>query len=385
MTEMKSREFQIFVKPAGPQCNLACDYCYYLGKSALYDAGTKFRMPEEVLEAYIRQHIEATTDPVITFSWHGGEPLLAGIDFYRKALAWQHKYCPPGKKIINGMQTNGTLINEDWCRFLAEHNFVVGVSIDGPEALHNLFRKSANGQGTFARVLKGYDLLVMHGLDPEILCVLNHVNAKYPHEVYGFFKHLGAGFITFIPLVEPTGAAGGVSERTVNPMDFGRFMCTVFDEWLANDIGRLKVQLFEEALRTAFRQDHTLCIFKRECGGVPVVERNGDFYSCDHFVDTAHRVGNIADQSIAKMLDSEKQRLFGEAKRSTLPSYCLQCEVLDMCNGECPKNRISMTPQGEAGLNYLCAGYRLFFNHCRPFVEAVSKTYKGSRPNPETG
>ncbi len=382
---MKSREFQIFVKPAGPQCNLACDYCYYLGKSAWYDAGTKFRMPDEVLELYIRQHIEATTDKVITFSWHGGEPLLAGIDFYRKALAWQHKYCPPGKQIINGMQTNGTLLTEDWCRFMAEHDFVVGISLDGPEALHNQYRKTTSGQGTFASVLKGYDLLVMHGLDPEILCVLNRVNAKYPQEVYGFFRHLGAGYITFIPLVEPLGNKGEVSKRTVNPVDFGRFLCTVFDTWRAGDIGRVKVQLFEEALRTAFQQDHTLCIFKRECGGVPVVEHNGDFFSCDHFVDPVHLLGNITDRPLAEMLDSERQQKFGRAKHESLPLYCRQCEVLDMCNGECPKNRIAFTPDGESGLNYLCAGYRQFFNHCRPFAEAVSKAYGSRNANPGNG
>ena len=261
----KIREFQVFIKPVGPWCNLDCTYCYYLEKSELLGKGRNSCMDEELLEIYIRQQIEATTEPVITFSWHGGEPLLAGIDFYRKAVALQKKWCPPGKRIINGIQTNGTLLNEAWCEFLAEEQFVVGISMDGPEELHNRFRKTKDGTGSFRKVLQGYDLLVMHGLEPEILCVVNAENVLYPLEVYRFLRHLGVSFITFIPLVERT-TDTGVSERTVIPEAFGEFLCVVFDEWLSQDIGKVKVQIFEEALRTAFNQDHTLCIFKAECG-----------------------------------------------------------------------------------------------------------------------
>ena len=372
-----TREFQIFVKPAGPACNLGCTYCYYLGKSEFFGGEKVYRMPDEVLDSYIRQHIEASTEPVITFSWHGGEPMLSGLDFYRKVVEIQNRYNRAGRKIINGMQTNGTLVNENWCRFMADEQFVVGFSIDGPEATHNLYRRTKDGKSTFSRVIRGFDQLVIHGIDPEILCVVNSANIRFPLEVYRFFKQLGVGYITFIPLVERmTDNSNVLSNRSVPSEAFGDFLCSVFDEWVEQDIGRVKVQIFEEALRTAFHQDHTLCIFKPTCGGVPVVEHNGDFFACDHFVDSGHRIGNICKKNLAEMLDSDMQHLFGRAKRDTLPSYCLQCEVLDMCNGECPKNRFILTPEGEPGLNYLCTGYRKFFNHCRPFAEAVAKAYR---------
>jgi uncharacterized protein len=312
------REFQVFVKPVGPWCNLNCTYCYYLGKSELFDIGRHSCMNEELLELYIKQQIEASTEPVITFSWHGGEPLLAGIGFYKKAVALQKKWCPPHRKIINGIQTNGTLIDEAWCEFFAAGQFVVGISMDGPEELHNRFRKTKDGAGTFRNVLQGYDLLVMYGIEPEILCVVNAENAGYPLDVYRFLRHLGVSNITFIPLVERISETS-LSERNVFPEDFGAFLCGVFDEWLAHDIGKVKIQIFEEALRTAFNQDHTLCIFKPECGAVPVVENNGDFYSCDHFVDPRHRLGNIMDIELTALLDSEKLIAVGKAKRHALP------------------------------------------------------------------
>ncbi len=370
------REFQVFAKPAGPLCNLACSYCYYLEKKQLYRNDIA-RMPEDILETYIRQHIEATTDPVITFSWHGGEPLIAGLDFYRKAVAIQKKLCPSGKIIGNGIQTNAVLLDNAWCQFLAEEEFMVGISLDGPEGLHNCYRKTKDGQDTFKKVLQGYDTLVMHGIDPEILCVVNAANVRYPLEVYRFFRHLGALCITFIPLVEPD-PEKVVSERSVRAEAFGTFLCTVFDEWIDRDIGKVKVQIFEETLRTAFGQEHTLCIFKPECGGVPVVEHNGDFFSCDHFVNREHRLGNIRDFPLEDFLDSDKQKAFGQAKLNTLPRYCIDCEVRDMCNGECPKNRFINTPDGEPGLNYLCAGYKKFFNHCRPFTGEVARAWQRS-------
>jgi uncharacterized protein len=371
------REFQVFIKPVGPVCNLDCTYCYYLDKSKMFGSDKVFRMGEDILETYIRQHIDATTGPIISFSWHGGEPLLAGLDFYRKAVALQKKFNGSGKRIINGIQTNGTLLSEAWCSFFADGEFLVGISMDGPEALHNRFRRARDGAPTFKRVMQGYDLLVMHGVDPEILCVVDAGNVKYPLEIYRFFRQLGTPFITFIPLVEKLdGIPVKASSRSVTAEAFGSFLCTVFDEWLKKDIGKVKVQIFEEALRRAFKQEHTLCIFKPVCGGVPVVEHNGDFFSCDHFVTREHRLGNIQDFPLEDFLDSDKQVAFGQAKLNTLPRYCIDCEVRDMCNGECPKNRFIHTPDGEPGLNYLCAGYRKFFNHCRTFVEEVAKAYK---------
>jgi uncharacterized protein len=372
-------EFQVFVKPVGPACNLDCAYCYYLDKSVLFGEGKVFHMEEDILETYIRQHIDATTGPVITFTWHGGEPLRAGLNFYRKATALQKRHNRSGRKIVNGIQTNGTLLNPEWCSFLAEEQFYVGISIDGPESLHDQFRVTQDGKPTFRKVMRGYDLLVMHGIDPEILCVVNAENVKYPLEVYRFFRRLGAPFLTFIPLVEKhQGTPVTVSTRSVPAGAFGEFLIAIFDQWIQHDIGEVKVQVFEEAIRTAFKQEHTLCIFKPVCGGVPVVEHNGDFFSCDHFVTKEHHLGNIRDFPLEEFLDSDKQKAFGQAKLNTLPRYCLECEVRDMCNGECPKNRFINTPDGEPGLNYLCAGYRKFFNHCRPFAGEVARAWKQS-------
>jgi len=374
--DIRHREFQVFVKPSGPLCNLNCSYCYYINNPEISDAGPAAIMDSSVVETFIQQQIEATTEPLVIFSWHGGEPLLAGIDFYRKAVAIQKKECPAGKKIINGIQTNGTLLNEDWCRFFADENFLAGLSMDGPENLHNKFRKGKDGSGTFQRVLKGFDLLVMYGVEPEILCVVNSFNSLYPLETYDFFRKLGVSNITFIPLVEKIDDQMAVTKRSVTPEAFGSFLCTIFDRWTVEDIGKIKVQIFEEALRTAFNQKHTLCIFRPECGGVPVLEHNGNFYSCDHFVNSGHLIGNIATSAVAEMLDSQRQRSFGRLKYDSIPLYCRQCEVIGMCNGECPKNRFALTPDGEHGLNYLCKGYRKFFNHCRPFVEMVAKIYR---------
>jgi len=374
-----SREFQIFAKPVGPACNLSCRYCYYLGKKSLYPGPDQFIMADDILEKYIIQHIEATTDNIINFSWHGGEPLLAGIDFFRTALKIQRKHQPAGSEIVNGIQTNGTLIDNEWCRFLKDEGFIVGISIDGPGNLHNINRRTREDNNTFLNVLRGYELLQMRGVLPEILCVVNAGNVKYPLVVYNFFKQLGAKYITFLPLVEPqAGSPNGASSNSVPATEFGVFLSAIFDEWVEKDIGKLKIQIFEEAARTAFNQEHTLCIFKVDCGGVPVVEHNGDFYSCDHYVEKGHLSGNISDHSLSDFLDSKRQKDFGKAKSLTLPRYCIDCEVRPMCNGECPKNRFMTTPDGETGLNYLCSSYKYFFNHCRPFVEAIAVAWKNS-------
>ncbi len=328
-------------------------------------------MPDEILEKYISDHINATTDDLVMFSWHGGEPLLAGIDFYKKAVKLQRKYLPAGKRLLNGIQTNGTLLTDEFCRFMAGEGFIAGISIDGPEKIHNSKRVYNNSGGSFEKVIRGYELLKRYGITSEILCVTGSHNQDHPLDVYRFFKSVGARYMTFLPLVvREVNQPGQVSGDSVDPVKWGDFLISIFDEWVANDIGTIQIQMFEETTRVAFNQEHTLCIFKKGCGGVPVIEKNGDFYSCDHFVDSAHLLGNIADLPVAAMLDSKQQKEFGDVK-AKLPAFCRQCEVLDMCNGECPKNRFISTPDGEPGLNYLCPGYRKFFNHCRPFIDAL--------------
>jgi len=375
--EKPDREFQIFVKPAGALCNLRCRYCYYLDKKALYRGEGTSIMNDDVLEKYIIQHIEASTEETIFFSWHGGEPLLAGIDFFTKAVAFQKKHKPSGRTILNGVQTNATLIDWDWASFLAEEKFVVGISIDGPGDLHNRFRTNPEGGPSLHRVLKGYDILQRYRIRSEILCVVNSQNVRFPLVINDFFKELGAKYITFLPLVERRPRTkSGVSRASVPSLEFGKFLISIFDEWVERDIGEIKIQIFEEAARTAFNQEHTLCIFKENCGGVPVVEHSGDFYSCDHYVNNSNLIGNITNGTIGGFLDSDRQKAFGRAKSLTLPRYCIECGVRAMCNGECPKNRFITTPECEPGLNYLCSGYKTFFNHCRPFVEAIAATFK---------
>ena len=379
-----TREFQVFIKPAGPSCNLDCHYCYYLKKKHLYPDSPLFRMPEDILEATIVQHIEASTDPVIRFSWHGGEPTVLGLDYFRQIVGIQRKHLPPNRKIFNGIQTNGTLLDEAWCRFFADEGFAIGISLDGPQELHNRYRVTKDGQPTFEKTLRGYQLLQQCGISAEILCVVNGHNVRYPLDVYRFFKQLHARYITFLPLVEfQQGTKAGVSRRTVPSQMFGNFLCTIFDEWKAKDIGKIQVQIFEEAARTAFGQEHTLCVFRETCGGVPVIEHNGDFYSCDHFVDEDHRLGNIMVTPLADLLDSPAQKTFGHSKLDTLPHYCRICEVRAMCQGGCPKNRFIQTPDGEKGLNYLCEGYKQFFAHCQPFVSEVAALWQKKGAVPE--
>jgi uncharacterized protein len=334
-------------------------------------------MTDDILEKYTIQHIEASSDDIINFSWHGGEPLLAGIDFFRKVLQFQQKHKPAGSFIVNGLQTNGTLLDDEWCHFLTTEGFIVGISIDGPGDMHNKYRRTSENNDTFLNVIRGYELLQKHGVLPEILCVVNSYNVKYPTVIYNFFRQLGAKYITFLPLVEPEyDSPNGVSKNSVPSKEFGIFLSTIFDEWVEKDIGDIKIQIFEEAARTAFDQEHTLCIFKENCGGVPVLEHTGDFYSCDHYVDSEHLLGNISDHTLSYFLDSNRQKAFGQIKSLSLPKYCIDCEVRPMCNGECPKNRLKTAPDGEIGLNYLCSGYKYFFNHCRPFVEAIAATWK---------
>jgi uncharacterized protein len=395
-----SREFQVFAKPVGSICNLECHYCYYLKRENLYPKGESFRMPDDILEEYIIQHIDASPGSVVNFSWHGGEPTILGLDYFRKIVALQRKHQPPNRRIVNGIQTNGTLLDEDWCRFLAAEGFVVGLSLDGPQEMHDRYRVTKGQDPTYKQAMRAHRLLQQHRIPCDILCVVHAQNVQHPTQVYRFFKQIKAQHMEFLPLVEPQpDEEGGVSHRTVQAEALGNFLCTIFDEWMCQDIERVKVQIFEEVARTVFGQEHALCIFRKTCGDVPVIEHNGDFFSCDHFVDTEHRLGNIRETPLVDLIESPAQRAFGQAKLDTLPRYCRACEVRDMCHGGCPKDRVLHTPDGEAGLNYLCAGLKRFFTHCQPFVAELSALWrrqsreqpmplaraKGAQPTPRTG
>lgn len=371
-------DFQIFAKPVGSSCNLSCTYCYYLDKEPNDYGFGILRMSDELLENYIINHIEATNGDIVMFSWHGGEPLLAGIPFYRKALEFQNRFLPRGKRVLNGLQTNGTLLDKEWCQFLSGNGFFVGLTLDGPQKFHDQFRINNGGIGTFNQVLKGFHMLRQYGIIPEILCVVNSSNVEHPLLVYSFLRDLGPEYLTFLPLVNKDSekeSHNAVTADSVSSEAFGDFLIAIYEEWMYRDIGKIKIQVIEEALRTAFNQDHTLCIFKKECGGVPIVTHSGDVYSCDHYVDGDHFMGNLMNVPLQEMLNSDIQTDFGRKKRTMLPAICKSCPVLSMCNGECPKNRFITTPDGEFGLNYLCSGYRKFFTHLQPFIEEVRKNW----------
>lgn len=372
-----SREFQVFAKPAGAACNLDCRYCYYLKKQDLYPQGESSRMPDDLLEQYIVRHIEASPGPSVTFSWHGGEPTILGLEYFRTIVALQRKHQPPGWRIGNGMQTNGILLDEEWCRFLSAKGFSVGLSLDGPEDMHDRYRVTKGRKPSHRRAMRAFKLLRRYRIPCDILCVVHDQNVQHPTRLYRYFKEIGGRHLGFLPVVEPVdGAGGGVSPCTVPADAFGAFLCTIFDEWVRNDVGRLAVQLFEEAARPARGLEHSLCVFRETCGEIPVVERNGDFFSCDHFVDAQHRVGNIRETPLANLLDSPAQRAFGQAKLDTLPRYCQTCPVLAMCNGGCPKDRFIRAPDGEEGLNYLCAGYKRFFTHSQPYMLMLASSLR---------
>ncbi len=340
-------------------------------------------MTDDLLESYIAQHIDAAAGSPANFTWHGGEPTLLGLDYFRKIVALQKKHKPSGAVITNNIQTNGTLIDEAWCRFFSKEGFTVGLSLDGPREIHDLYRHTVDGKSAYEQVMHGYELLRHHRVPCDILCVVHAENVRYAARVYRFFKEIGAEYLGFIPLVEPGHKTGEVGRRTVPAKAWGEFLCTVFDEWLSHDIGKVKVQIFEEVARTALGHPHALCIFREECGDCPAVEHNGEFFSCDHFVDPEHRIGNIDEATIAELLEKPEQRAFGKSK-SRLPRYCRECAVLNMCHGGCPKDRIIETPDGEPGLNYLCDGYKLFFNHCRSFAEQLAIQSRAQRVDPQT-
>ncbi|MFB3778688.1 MAG: anaerobic sulfatase maturase [Bryobacteraceae bacterium] len=369
-------DFQIFAKPAGADCNLACEYCYYHDKRDLYPQTAHPRMSESLLEEYIAQHIAAAAGPEVSFSWHGGEPTVLGVDFFRKAVEIQRKHKPAGWSIRNGIQTNGVLLDEEWARFLAAENFSVGVSLDGPAELHDRYRVARGGQPSHKRAMRGYDLLRRSGIQPDIVCVVHSLNVRQPLTVYRFFREIGCRYLGFLPVVERNPATGSVTEHTPSASSYGEFLCKIFDEWMRRDAGRMAVQIIEEASRPAMGLEHSLCVYRPTCGQIPVIEHNGDFFPCDHYVDREHRLGNILESSVADLLDSEAQQSFGNAKRDRLPRCCRECDVLAMCNGGCPKYRFIQAPDGEPGLNYLCEGLKRFFQHSREPLARMA----GARP-----
>jgi uncharacterized protein len=378
----------VLAKPTGAACNLGCSYCFFLDKE-LYYLGDRMRMSDEVLEAYIRQLVDAHTGDEVTVAWQGGEPTLMGLDFFQRAIAVQERYRRPGMTYLNTIQTNGTLLDDEWCAFLAEHDFLVGISLDGPRALHDTFRVDKGGGPTFDRVLRGLRLLQRHGVEYNVLTTVNAINGDHPLAVYRFLRdEVGTTWMQFIPVVERLDDAGlavaqrgsTVSERSVGAEQFGRFLIEIFDEWLHHDVGDVFVQTFEATLRNWMGMPPGMCVFDETCGRGLALEHNGDLYSCDHFVEPDHKLGNIGDASIGDLLGSAFQHRFGQDKRDRLPRYCRECDVRFACNGECPKNRFVTTPDGEPGLNYLCAGLKAFFHHVDAPMRAMAGALRAGRP-----
>jgi uncharacterized protein len=365
---MMPAAFHVLAKPTGSICNLNCEYCFFLSKEKLYP-GSSFSMTDDLLEEYIRQLIAGQQVPEATVAWQGGEPTLMGLDFFRRSIRYEEKYRRPGMAVHNTIQTNGVLLDGEWCKFLKENNFLVGISLDGPRELHDFYRRDKAGRPTFDRVMRAVRLMQRHNVDFNILATVNAANAGHPLEVYKFFRdEAGAQFIQFIPIVErenETGYQEGdrVTDRSVRSEQYGRFLISIFDEWVRRDVARIFVQTFDVALAAWAGAPPGVCAFAPTCGTALALEHNGDLYSCDHFVEPKHLLGNIQETPLLELVASEKQVRFGLDKLQGLPRYCRACEVRFACYGECPKNRFLKTPDGEPGLNYLCAGYRAFFWH----------------------
>jgi uncharacterized protein len=381
--ELSRRGFHLLAKPAGAICNLDCQYCFFLSKEALYP-GSRFRMSDELLETYIRQLIASQPGPEITVAWQGGEPTLMGLDFFRRSIEYAEKHRRPGTRIVHTIQTNGTLLDDEWAAFFREHEFLVGISIDGPRELHDAYRVDKGGKPTFDAVMRGLKALRRGDVAYNALTTVHHANEAHPLEVYHFLRdEVGARYIQFIPIVERNGEAQGddgtVSERSVGSEAWGRFLIAVFDDWVRHDVGTVFVQMFDAALASWVGAPPALCIFAETCGDALALEHNGDLYSCDHFVEPAHLLGNISRDSMIELVASDRQRAFGAAKRDTLPRYCRECDVRFACHGECPKNRFIPTPDGEPGLNYLCAGYKAFFHHVDPPMRFMAGELRAGR------
>lgn len=377
--------FQALVKPRGSICNLDCSYCYFLSKKDLYP-GSRFHMSDETLEQFTQQYLAAQPVDEAVFGWQGGEPTLMGLEYFESAIALQHKHSPPGMRILNTLQTNGTRLDDDWCQFLKTNDFLVGISIDGPEPIHDAYRVDKGGHGTFAEVMAGLDLLKKHEVEFNVLTTVHAANEDRGLEVYRFLRDaVEAQFIQFIPIVERDNATGfqegtTVTDRSVTAAGYGEFMTQVFDEWVRRDVGKVFVQLFDVALAAWVGAPPGLCVFAETCGNAVAVEHNGDLYSCDHFVEPDHLVGNLQHRNLAELVASPQQQAFGAAKRDTLPNQCRDCEVRLVCNGGCPKNRFIESSDGEPGLNYLCDGYRPFFNHIRPAMGFMAAELAARRP-----
>lgn len=423
--EFQKRGLHVMSKPIGPICNLDCEYCYYLHKEELYPQGESWRMPGETLDQYIQQYIAAQPEkaPEVTFAWQGGEPTLLGVKFFQRIVELQTQHARQGQKIVNTLQTNGVLLNDEWCEFFKDNEFLIGLSIDGPAEFHDRYRYDKQGNPTFDAVLRGLKLLQRFKVEYNVLVVVNRHNGDHGRRVYTYLRDNGVEFVQFIPIVERRGVGvhaeedlpivelssdtnqpasnapaskqpvvettatdtpreiqALVSSRSVLPEQFGKFLVEVFDEWVRRDVGRVFVQIFDQALSAWCGVEPSLCIFRRECGRALAVEHNGDLYSCDHFVEPEYRLGNILELPIIELANSPRQQQFGKDKHETLPQYCHDCEVQFACNGECPKNRFIDTPDGESGLNYLCGGYRLFFNHIDPIMKRMAAEVKNGRP-----
>ncbi|PLX86334.1 MAG: anaerobic sulfatase maturase [Desulfuromonas sp.] len=371
MLSISENSYHVLAKPTGSMCNLGCQYCFFLEKEHLYP-GSQFRMPDDLLETYLRQLLESQKTPEVVVGWQGGEPTLMGLEFFQRSVALVEKFKKPSQHVTYTLQTNATLLDDDWCRFFSQHNFLIGLSVDGPQNMHDAYRVDKHGRGTFARVLRGWQFLQKHQVDFNVLCTIHAGNENNPLEVYRFLRDdLKAEYIQFIPIVEQkerdelprTQDRTDVTDFSVRSKQFGRFLIAIFDEWARHDVGKMFVQHFDAALANWLGMPPVLCIFSKDCGHALALEHNGDLYSCDHFVEPDHRLGNIRETPMVELVGSENQRLFGQFKSESLPQYCRKCAVRFACHGGCPKNRFIKTPAGQPGLNYLCAGYRTFFSH----------------------
>ncbi len=389
-----ARPLYVMLKPVGAVCNLACEYCYYLEKAKLYQNTPKHVMSEELLEKFIEEYINSQTMPQVLFTWHGGETLMRPLSFYKRAVELQKRYAN-GRQIDNCIQTNGTLLTDEWCEFLRENNFLVGVSIDGPQEFHDEYRRNRQGLPSFHKVMKGINQLKKHGVEWNAMAVVNDFNADYPLDFYHFFKEIDCHYIQFTPIVERlsqrtdgltiSSAAQArkgteLADFSVSPEQWGNFLCTLFDEWVRNDVGNYYIQLFDSTLANWIGQQPGVCSMGKTCGHAGVMEFNGDVYSCDHFVFPEYKLGNIYEKTLVEMMYSKEQQDFGAQKYNTLPRQCKECEYLFACNGECPKNRFMTTADGEPGLNYLCKGYHRFFEHAAPYMDFMKQELQNQRP-----
>lgn len=388
-----AKPLYVMLKPAGAHCNLACKYCYYLEKNNLYQNSHRHLMSDEMLEQFTREYIEAQTMPQVLFTWHGGEPLMRSIDFYKKALALQKKYAH-GKQIDNVIQTNGTLLTDEWCEFFAKNHWLVGISIDGPQEYHDHYRMTPAGKPSWEKVMQGISLLKKHRVEWNAMAVVNAYNAEHPLEFYHFFKDNGCQYLQFTPIVERlTEHEDGrtlasiaddreipLADASVTPQQWGNFLCTIFDDWVRHDVGKTFVEIFDCTLANWMGVLPGICAYSKECGHAGVMEHNGDVYSCDHFVFPEYKLGNIREQSLIDMLYGEKQQAFSRLKHTSLPRQCKECDMEFACHGECPKNRFEKDKYGEPGLNYLCQGYYQYYTHVSPDMDFMKRELLAQRP-----